>query len=232
MIACLGGCGWHHHGLTCSRPVPAVRDVRQRINHGYRGPRTGRRHRRVPGRRQRDRARGRPGPARAAGRSARGRRGRGLRRPGGGSAGHPAPRAGDRHPHAPGLPAGGHRGRPRGPPALPGHRCGHPVPVRRSRVRHLPGGRGRRRLRLPAQGPHRRGQPAGRCGAGRGHRGYCPRPFHRRCPGPSGHHPRGPDPGRGVPPGLGGRGQAHQGHRRGAADHTRGGRTHRSRRCS
>ena len=44
----------------------------------------------------------------------------------------------------------------------PGHRRRRALPVRRPRVRDLAAGRGRGRLRLPAEGPHRRGQPAGR----------------------------------------------------------------------
>ena len=52
----------------------------------------------------------------------------------------------------------------------PGHRCGDPVAVRRPRLRGGAALRGGRRLRLPAQGPRRRGRPA-RPGRARGGRG-------------------------------------------------------------
>ena len=86
----------------------------------------------------------------------RGLRRAGRRRRGGGPAG-----GRHRHPHAAALPARGHRRAQGDPQAPPRHRRRDPQPVRRPRVRDLAAGRGRGRLRLPAEGPHRRGRPAG-----------------------------------------------------------------------
>ena len=141
--------------------------------------------RRPSGRRQSDRARGGARPHRTAP-GPPGRRGGGrLRRsdPRGPDL-RPA-RAGDRHPHAPLVQPGGHRRRQGGAAPPSGHRRRHPLAVRRSRVRRLPAGRRLGRLRVPPEGPHRRGQPAGRRHPGGGHRrhGARSRPSSRRCCG-------------------------------------------------
>ena len=91
-----------------------------------------------------------------------------------------------RHPHAPQLPAGGHRRLQGDPQAPSGHRRRHPVPVRRPGLRHLAPLGGRRRLRLPAEGPHRRGRPARPGHPGGGDGGLDARPGHRGRPGPPG----------------------------------------------
>jgi CheY-like chemotaxis protein len=70
-------------------------------------------------------------------------------------------------------------------------------------------------LRVPTQGPHRRGQPAGRRHPRRRHRGNGPRPDHCGGTATAGYHPWGADTGGGGSFEHGGRGQADQGHRRG-----------------
>ena len=107
-----------------------------------------------------------------------------------------APGARHRHPHAAELPAGGHRRGQGAPQAPPRHRRGRPVAVRRPRLRHRPARRRRRRLRLPPQGPGRRGQPA-RPGRPRGgDRRLGARPEDRRGAGAAGHRRRRPHRGR------------------------------------
>ena len=97
---------------------------------------------------------------------------------------------GVRHPHAAALPARGDRRLQGDPQAPPRHRRRHPVPVRRPRLRHRAALRGRRRLRLPPQGPHRRGRsaraarsarspPAARCSTRRSSTPWCARPCAR-----------------------------------------------------
>ena len=114
-------------------------------------------------------------------RDLRGRRGgRRLRRARQRRRGHPAAGARHRHPDAADLPARGHRRRPGGAQAPSRHRGRGAVPVRGPRVRGLAAGRGLGRLRLPAEGPGRRGQPARRRDPGGGDRRHRPGPVDRR----------------------------------------------------
>ena len=96
-----------------------------------------------------------------------------------------APGARHRHPHAAELPAGGHRRGQGAPQAPPRHRRGRAVAVRRPRLRHRPARRRRRRLRLPPQGPGRRGRPARPGRARGGDRWLGARPEDRRGAGRS-----------------------------------------------
>ena len=103
-------------------------------------------------------------------------------------------------------------------------------PVRRPRLRHRPAVRGGRRLRLPAEGPHRRGRPARPGDPRGGHRRLDARPGDRRRADAPGAHGRAALSRRGrALLAHGRRGQAHQGHRRRPPDDAgRGGRRRRA----
>ena len=105
----------------------------------------------------------------------------------------------------------------------PGHRGWWCSPVRRPRLRHRPAPRGRRRLRLPAQGPGRPGRTARQGRPGGGRRRLHAGPGHRRGadhPSPPRRRPV-PRGGRAAP--AHGRRPPHQGHRRVPEDHPGGG---------
>ena len=170
-------------------------------------------HRRLPRRRQPDRARGRPGAHRAGSGPACGGGGRRLRRGHQRHRRHRAAGPGHRRADAAVVPPRGHRRGQGGAQALPGHRRRGAVAVRRPRVRGLAAGRGLGRVRLPAEGPGRRGQPARRRDPQRGHRRHRARPRDRRGAGPAGHLARRARSRRGGTARHDRRGQADQGDR-------------------